>query len=73
MTDGMRQMHGNIRVEKVVWKDIKLRTFISDVGQRNDLAAHVYDVSYGSLRPYEDKHSARASSRYSTACTRRRL
>ncbi len=54
MTDGMRQMHGNIRVEKVVWKDIKLRTFISDVGQRNDLAAHVYDVSYGSLRPYED-------------------
>jgi amidophosphoribosyltransferase len=37
-----------------VWKDIKLRTFISDGSERNDLAAHVYDVTYGSLAPYED-------------------
>ena len=43
-----------VRTEKVVWKDIKLRTFITEGTQRNDLAAHVYDISYGSLRPYED-------------------
>jgi amidophosphoribosyltransferase len=43
-----------IRTEKVVWKDIKLRTFIADNSERNDLAAHVYDISYGSLKPYED-------------------
>ena len=54
MTDGFRQMGYNVRTEKVVWKDIKLRTFITDNSERNDLAAHVYDVSYGSLRPYED-------------------
>ena len=54
MTDGFRQLHGEVRIEKVVWKDIKLRTFIADYSERNDLAAHVYDISYGSLKPYED-------------------
>ncbi|MBR5657040.1 MAG: amidophosphoribosyltransferase [Prevotella sp.] len=54
MTDGFRKQHGEVRIEKVVWKDIKLRTFIADNSERNDLAAHVYDISYGSLRPYED-------------------
>ena len=54
MTDGFRKLHGEVRTEKVVWKDIKLRTFIADNSERNDLAAHVYDISYGSLRPYED-------------------
>jgi amidophosphoribosyltransferase len=54
MTDGFRQQGYNLRTEKVVWKDIKLRTFIADNSERNDLAAHVYDISYGSLRPYED-------------------
>ena len=48
MTDGFRQLHGEVRIEKVVWKDIKLRTFIADNSERNDLAAHVYDISYGS-------------------------
>ena len=43
-----------IRSEKVAWKDIKLRTFITEGNQRNDLAAHVYDITYGSLVPYED-------------------
>ncbi|MEA4840581.1 MAG: amidophosphoribosyltransferase [Bacteroidales bacterium] len=42
------------RLEKVAIKDIKLRTFIAQQGGRNDLAAHVYDVTWGSLRPYED-------------------
>ena len=53
MTDGFRLL-GEVRTEKVVWKDIKLRTFIADNSERNDLAAHVYDISYGSLQPYED-------------------
>ena len=54
MTDGIRKQNHDVRIEKVVWKDIKLRTFISDGAERNDLAAHVYDITYGSLRPYED-------------------
>lgn len=43
-----------IRFEKVAIKDIKLRTFIAEGNTRNDLAAHVYDITYGSLVPYED-------------------
>ena len=54
MTDGFRKLHGEVRTEKVVWKDIKMRTFIADNSERNDLAAHVYDISYGSLRPQVD-------------------
>ena len=54
ITDGFRKLHNEVRTEKVVWKDIKMRTFIADNSERNDLAAHVYDISYGSLRPYED-------------------
>lgn len=38
-----------IRSEKVAIKDIKLRTFISEAKSRNDLAAHVYDVTYGTV------------------------
>jgi amidophosphoribosyltransferase len=38
------------RGEKVVSKDIKLRTFIGQESMRNQLASHVYDVTYGSLR-----------------------
>ncbi len=48
MTDGFRKLRGDVRIEKVVWKDIKLRTFIADNSERNDLAAHVYDITYGS-------------------------
>ena len=54
MTDGVRRLTHDVRIEKVVWKDIKLRTFISDGNERNDLAAHVYDITYGSLEPYVD-------------------
>lgn len=43
-----------IRSEKVAIKDIKLRTFIAEGNSRNDLAAHVYDVTYGSLVPKVD-------------------
>lgn len=43
-----------IRTEKVVIKDIKLRTFIAQDKNRNDLAAHVYDVTYESIVAYKD-------------------
>lgn len=43
-----------IRSEKVAIKDIKLRTFIAESNTRNDLATHVYDITYGSLVPYVD-------------------
>ena len=56
MTDGLRRLDHDVRIEKVVWKDIKLRTFISDGAERNDndLAAHVYDITYGSVVPFKD-------------------
>ena len=40
-------MDRRLRIEKVAIKDIKLRTFIAEGTSRNDLAAHVYDVTYG--------------------------
>lgn len=43
-----------VRMEKVAWKDIKLRTFITEGNSRNDLASHVYDITYESLEPYKD-------------------
>ncbi len=43
-----------VRAEKVAIKDIKLRTFIAEGNSRNDLAAHVYDVTYGSIEPFVD-------------------
>ena len=54
MMEGLRNKGLNVHSEKVAWKDIKLRTFITEAGARNDLASHVYDITYGSLRPYED-------------------
>lgn len=47
-------MSRRIRAEKVAWKDIKMRTFIAEGNSRNDLAAHVYDITYGSVRPGVD-------------------
>ncbi len=43
-------MERKLRLEKVALKDIKLRTFIAEGESRNDLAAHVYDVTYGCIR-----------------------
>ena len=39
------------RMEKIAIKDAKLRTFIADDNSRDDLVAHVYDVTYGVVRP----------------------
>lgn len=43
-----------VRSEKVAIKDIKLRTFIAEDKGRDDLATHVYDVTYNSIRPHTD-------------------
>ncbi len=51
MVEGIRTIAPNVRAEKVVWKDIKLRTFITEGSTRNDLAAHVYDITFNSIRP----------------------
>lgn len=51
MVDGIKQkVNQPLRTEKVLIKDIKLRTFISQNKERDDLATHVYDVTYGSTR-----------------------
>lgn len=47
-------MRKKLRVEKVAIKDIKLRTFIAEGNSRNDLAAHVYDVTYGVIHNGKD-------------------
>ena len=54
MVEGFRRLGLDVRTEKVAWKDIKLRTFITEAGARNDLAAHVYDITYGCLQPSVD-------------------
>ena len=47
-------LHDYVRSEKIAWKDIKLRTFITEGNSRNDLASHVYDITYDSITPNED-------------------
>ena len=42
------------RIEKVAIKDVKLRTFITEDAGREDMVAHVYDITYGSVRKHED-------------------
>ena len=43
-----------IRVEKIAIKDAKLRTFITEDNSRDDLVAHVYDVTYGVVKPKDN-------------------
>jgi len=45
-----RIMQERPRIEKIAVKDLKLRTFITEDSNRNDLVAHVYDVTYGIIR-----------------------
>lgn len=47
-------MAQKLRIEKLAIKDIKLRTFIAEGESRNDLAAHVYDVTYGIVKDGQD-------------------
>lgn len=43
-----------IRVEKIAIKDVKMRTFITEDVSRNEMVQHVYDITYGTVRPGED-------------------
>ena len=43
-----------IRTEKIAIKDVKLRTFITEDSSRDDLVAHVYDVTYGVVKPTDN-------------------
>ena len=42
------------RIEKIAIKDVKLRTFIAEDSSRDDLVAHVYDVTYGVIQPEDN-------------------
>lgn len=53
--DTIRAIMGRrVRTDKLALKDIKLRTFIAEDSSRDDLAAHVYDTTYGTVRPGTD-------------------
>jgi len=54
LLEAFRDIFPDVRSEKVVSKDIKLRTFITEGNSRNDLASHVYDITPGSIVPYKD-------------------
>lgn len=43
-----------IRVEKIAIKDVKMRTFITEDVSRNEMVQHVYDITYGTVRPGQD-------------------
>jgi amidophosphoribosyltransferase len=43
-----------VRMEKIAIKDVKLRTFITEDSSRNEMVQHVYDITYGTVRPNED-------------------
>lgn len=47
-------LHRRARIEKIAIKDAKLRTFITQDDSRDDLVAHVYDITYGSVRAHTD-------------------
>jgi len=53
-SDLERILSMKIRQEKVAIKDIKLRTFIAEGDSRDELAAHVYDITYGSIKAGAD-------------------
>lgn len=42
------------RIEKIAIKDAKLRTFITEDDSRDDLVTHIYDITYGSIKPHTD-------------------
>ncbi len=45
---------GRARAEKIAWKDAKLRTFITQDDSRDDLVSHVYDITYGAVKPTDN-------------------
>lgn len=54
-TERLQQIQQHkIRTEKIAIKDVKLRTFITEDSSRDDLVAHVYDVTYGVVKPTDN-------------------
>jgi amidophosphoribosyltransferase len=54
-TDSLQELLSvKIRTEKVAIKDAKLRTFITEDSSRDDLVAHIYDVTYGVIKPTDN-------------------
>jgi len=49
-----RILNNKPRIEKITVKDVKMRTFITQDNQRDDLVAHVYDVTYGAVKNDKD-------------------
>ena len=47
-------LHYRPRIEKVAIKDVKMRTFITQDDERDDLVTHVYDITYGTVHPGQD-------------------
>ena len=47
-------MDSRIRAEKIAIKDAKLRTFITEDDSRDDLVAHIYDITYGTVKPSDN-------------------
>ena len=53
-TDLEKTLNCSPRTEKVILKDVKLRTFITEDSSRDDLVAHVYDVTYKTVKPSDN-------------------
>ena len=51
---GVRSQYHCFRTEKVILKDVKLRTFITEDSSRDDLVAHVYDITYKTVKPTDN-------------------
>lgn len=47
-------IHRRVRIEKIAIKDVKLRTFITSDSARDEMVQHVYDITYGTVKPHED-------------------
>jgi amidophosphoribosyltransferase len=47
-------IHRRVRIEKIAIKDVKLRTFITEDESRDEMVQHVYDITYGTVRPNQD-------------------
>lgn len=47
-------LHRRVRIEKIAIKDVKLRTFITEDSSRDEMVQHVYDITYGTVKPNED-------------------
>jgi len=53
--DEIRELiHRRVRIEKIAIKDVKLRTFITEDESRDEMVQHVYDITYGTVRPGQD-------------------